>query len=153
MLAQTHPEVCLFRAYQIHNSFISQFLLSCVHTSNAQGVTQHLWLFLAGDTGGLLILLEHQPSRSFTLCDCGSPHSFAGDIDLNNKLHSQWLQSHVFHRDSVERMLNSNLSDMHKSYVVNCRHASMEKNADGFNSSTPNNVIWGKKLPILQTLL
>lgn len=76
------------------------------------------WLFLSGDPGGLLILLE--PSRSFTLCDCGFPHSFAGDINLNNKRRSQWLQPHVFRRDSVERMLNSNLSDMHKSYVVNC---------------------------------
>lgn len=48
----------------------------------------------------------------------------------------------VFQGDSEERTLNGNLGDVRKSYVVNYGTPQWQKNADKFNCSIPNNVIW-----------
>lgn len=81
---------------------------------------------------------------------CGSdgsrvlfPTSSAGRIRLSNDTLVHTIPSHnVFQRDSVERTLNGNLGDARKSYVVNYGQLQWQKNADNFNCSIPNNVIW-----------
>ena len=81
---------------------------------------------------------------------CGSdgsrvlfPTSSAGRIRLSNDTLVHTIPSHnVFQRDSMERTLNGNLGDARKSYVVNYGQLQWQKNADNFNCSIPNNVIW-----------
>ena len=77
------------------------------------------------------------------MCRSDFLHSFAGSISLSNNVSIHRDSSrNVFQSDSAERTFNSNLGDVKESYVVNYGILPWQKDADSFNCSIPNNVIW-----------